>query len=142
MFIRVSETRIVPTANIVDILVTPARTARYVSTTESASMVSDSSPLVVEIVTNATVGRFDDGGDHPDLAHVEQMPYAITLHGVEAEKFLAALPVYEPVLDDEQELGPNERAYEDYLANGGHLSYEDWDIERMRIYREAEGGGF
>ncbi len=99
MFVKVSDTRIVPISSIVDIRISPA-------TEERAEWIDESfedggrkdtvpaRPISVEIVTTAQESRHDDGGDHPEFRHTDFHPYTIRLVGEEAELSLAALPVY------------------------------------------------
>lgn len=58
-------------------------------------------PLRVDVITTASTSTYDDGGDFPEFKHTDYHPYCITLWAEDAEKFLTALPVYEPVIGDE-----------------------------------------
>ena len=93
MFVRVSEYRIVPTQNIVDIKISPATEEGRDEEMQEPILAR---PLRVDIITNATTSAFDDGGDYPEHAHASIMPYTITLRGAEAQAFLGALPTYSP----------------------------------------------
>ncbi len=97
MFVRVSEYRIVPTSNIVDIDVSPAQEAGW-DDGEWEPIIPR--PLRVDILTTASQSRYDDGGDYPETRHVEISPYVITLRGAEAQTFLDALPIYSPAREE------------------------------------------
>lgn len=104
MFIEVSDSRVVPTGNIVDIRITEATEAEEVSAEDAReydrndAFTIPARPLAVEIITTATTSSYDDGGDFPEFKHTDWHPYAITLHGEEAERFLAVLRTRGPVL--------------------------------------------
>ncbi len=93
MFVKVSEYRIVPTSNIVDIDVSPAQEAGW---NAGGWKPIPARPLRVDIVTTAGESQYDDGGDYPERQHIAIRPYTITLRGVEAQTFLDALPIYSP----------------------------------------------
>lgn len=100
MFVRTSSRRIVNTEHIVEIEIIEARPERtefdeedYVERTYPAR------PTKIEIITDAVVSRYDDGGDYPEFRHAIVEAHAIVLVGEEAELFLTALPVYTPVLE-------------------------------------------
>ncbi len=97
MFVRVSENRIIPTSNIVDIVISPA--AEEGRDEEMQEWIY-ARPLRVDIVTSATTSVFDDGGDYPEHAHASIMPYTIILRGEEAQTFLDALPTYTPAREE------------------------------------------
>jgi len=99
MFVRVSEYRIVPTGNIVDIKISPATEE---GRDEEMQEWIYARPLRVDIVTNATTSVYDDGGDYPEHAHASIMPYTITLRGEEAQTFLDALPTYTPAREGDE----------------------------------------
>ncbi len=88
MFVQVSEYRIIPTRNIVDIKISPATEE---GRDEELGEWLYARALRVDIITNATTSAFDDGGDYPGNAHTAIVPYTITLRGEEAQAFLDAL---------------------------------------------------
>ncbi len=97
MFVRVSEYRIIPTRNIVDISVFPATEE---GRDEEMQEWIYARPLRVDIITNATTSVYDDGGDYPGNAHTAIAPYTIILRGTEAQTFLDALPTYTPAREE------------------------------------------
>lgn len=98
MYLRLGDT-IINTDNIVEARVSPATPA---GTDEETGEEYRATVTTVEIVTTAITSEYADGGDLPEFRHTRIFPRTIMLAGDEAEKFLAALPVYEPVMDWEE----------------------------------------
>lgn len=96
MYLRIGD-RIINTDNIVEARVSPATPA---SVDEYTGEEYRATSLSVEIVTTAITSEYDDGGDLPEFRHTRILPHTVSLAGDEAEKFLAALPVYEPVMEE------------------------------------------
>ena len=95
MYLRLGDT-IINTENIVEATVysaTPAGVDEYTGEEYRATVTT------VEIVTTAITSEYDDGGDLPEFRHTRILPHTISLAGNDAEKFLTALPVYEPVME-------------------------------------------
>lgn len=89
MFVKIGK-RIIPTLNMVDVeIFEPGDTIEGSWTDTTAEK------LTVRIWTNAPYGGSD--GHSGSIA-----PYKIHLYGEDAEKFLTALSVYEPVLEGEE----------------------------------------
>jgi len=99
MFVKVSENRIIPTSNIVDISIFPATEEGRDEEMQEPILAR---PLRVDIITNATTSAFDDGGDYPEHAHASIMPYTITLRGEEAQTFLDTLVFIGPLVEDDR----------------------------------------
>jgi hypothetical protein len=106
MLVQVSENRIIPTRNIVDIKISPEIEE---GRDEELGEWIYARPLRVDIITNATTSAFDDGGDYPGNAHTAIMPYVIVLRGEEAQAFLDALedalPTYTTCPSPREEVG-------------------------------------
>lgn len=96
MYIKVGR-RVINMDNIVEARVYPATPA---GTDEDTGEEYRVTATRVEIVTTAITSEYDNGGDFSDFRHTEIRPHTITLGGEDAEKFLVALPVYEPVLEE------------------------------------------
>lgn len=99
MYLRLGN-KIVNTDNIVEAKIYPATPA---GVDEETGEEYRATVTTVEIVTTAITSEYDDGGDLPEFRHTRIFPHTISLHGDNAEKFLTALPVYEPVLDPGEE---------------------------------------
>jgi hypothetical protein len=97
MFVKVSENRIIPTSNIVDISIFPATEEGRDEEMQEPILAR---PLRVDIITNATTSVYSDGGDYPGHAHAEVFPYTITLKGEEAQTFLDTLVFIAPSCAD------------------------------------------
>ena len=97
MYLRIGD-RIINTDNIVEARVSPATPA---GTDEETGKEYRATSVRVEIVTTAITSEYDDGGDLPEFRHTRILPHTISLAGEDAEKFLTALPVYEPVMEKE-----------------------------------------
>jgi hypothetical protein len=126
MFVQVSENRIIPTRNIVDISVFPATEE---GRDEELGEWIYARPLRVDIVTNATTSAFDDGGDYPGNAHTAIAPYTIILRGEEAQVFLDALPTYTPVAEPARE--------EAGSTNAQDIVLEEEERRIKRVLKEA-----
>jgi len=122
MFVKVSENRIIPTSNIVDIVIPPATEE---GRDEEMQEWLYARPLRVDIVTNATTSVYSDGGDYPGHAHASIMPYTITLRGTEAQALLDALPTYTP---------PQEEAGSTYAQD---IVLEEEERRIKRVLKEA-----
>lgn len=96
MYLRIAN-EIINTDSIVTAQVSPATPA---SVDEYTGEEYRATLLRVEVVTTAVTSEYDDGGDYRTPNTVIR-PYSFTLAGDEAEKFLAALPVYEPVTGED-----------------------------------------
>ena len=98
MYLKLGD-KIVNTDNIVEATVYPATPA---GVDEYTGEEYRATSLTVEIVTTAIDSRYDHGGDLRD-PRTEILPYSFTLAGDDAEKFLIALPIYEPVMEPGEE---------------------------------------
>ncbi len=92
MFVQVSENRVIPTRNIVDIIIFPESEGGWDDEMQEPILAH---PLRVHIVTNAT--------NATRLGDDEISPYVIVLRGTEARTFLDALPTYTPKAEPAQE---------------------------------------
>ena len=99
MYLRLGN-KILNTDNIVEARVFPATPA---GVDEYTGEEYRATSLSVEIVTTAITSEYDDGGDLPEFRHTRIFPHTISLHREDAEKFLVALPVYEPVMEPGEE---------------------------------------
>ncbi len=97
MFVQVSENRIIPTRNIVNIIISPEIEEGWDEEMREPILAR---PLKVDIITNATSSFYDDGGDHPEHSYTIIKPYTIVLRGEEAQAFLDALPTYSPAREE------------------------------------------
>ncbi len=101
MFVQVSENRVIPTRNIVDIAIFPESEGGWDDEMQEPIL---QHPLRVDIMTNASKSYYDDGGDYPSYVP-HAWPYTITLKGEEARTFLDARPTYSPVAGPEAASG-------------------------------------
>lgn len=85
--------RVINMGNVVEVEVRSARPERLDEETGEALRAV---PTRVTITTTAVDSHYDDGGDHPEHAHLGVRPHTINLNGEEAERFLQVLPVHEP----------------------------------------------
>lgn len=97
MYLRIGN-RILNTDNIVEARVFPALPER--EDDEEPGRVLPPKSVGVEVITTAVVSEYDHGGDYRTPNTVIH-PHTIMLAGDEAERFLEALPVYEPVRETE-----------------------------------------
>ncbi len=97
MFIKVGE-HIINANQIIEVKTWPAIEAGW---DEDEQTSYPARPVLVHIVTTGNTSQWHDGGDFPEFKHTDYHPYVISLRGENAERFLEALPVYEPVLETE-----------------------------------------